>query len=167
MNCWLNIHTPVARGENRRENDRYVYLQDRGEHFANEISKGDFAVIYETVTVQNDGIITVNGKPLPNPAYAPRGGIVAFVRIISVFQLEKTPYEYNGDIYIGNFEGEYVRKSDDINKPIVPFKVIDSVWMKECKRHFVPHLGGGFRRLKPDECRAVSKLLGLNLQCED
>ena len=163
MRCWLNIHTPLPQGDNnRRKNDRQSFLQEKGRHFIDEVRQGDYAVIYETATVENNGTIIVNGKRLKERAYEPRGGIVALVKINTDFQAQ-TPYDYNGRVYIGYFDGECILKSENIEQPLVPLSEIDEAWVRDCNRHFVPHLNGGFRELKPDECRAVMKLLNVQL----
>ncbi|GEM_PF-4563028 len=160
MNCWLNVHTPLPVGDDRVENDRCAFLQVKGRHYINEVKLGDFAVIYETVTVENDGMITVNGKRQTNRAYTPRGGIVSFIKLEKPFIEEE--FEYNGRVYIGYFPGDYILQSSDINKPLVTFQKMDQEWQKTLQKHFHPLINGGFRKLEPDEFEIVCKLLGIS-----
>ena len=163
MKVWLNVHTPLPKDDteaHRREVDRTVYVQKKTEHYKDEIKIGDYAVIYEVKTDKNNGWVTVDDQP-PVPAYEPRGGIVALVKIATDFRPEPRPglRKFNGDYYVGDFTGECIRKSDDIVIPIVTFTEIDEVFISIHKKHFQPLIFGGIRELKPDECRAIEKLL--------
>jgi hypothetical protein len=138
-----------------------VYLQDKNEHFISEFNKGDFAFIYEAKGPSEVEEVEQRKKRRLKLQQG-RKGIIALVRIVSDF-MRGNEYDYNpldGSnrkiTYIGYFDTEKVA----CRRGFVPLEELREAYLEESLPRFYPLINGGLRKLKPEQCKIMTRLIG-------
>lgn len=160
MNCWLNIHYPPPETESQ---PCYVYLQRKNEHFISEFNIGDTAFIYQTLTSPPKVKITDKKGSRWLKLTKGKGGIIAVVKITNNF----VKHEENSYYPVGNrrqvdYIGYFNTSKVEAGREFVPLKEIKEAYLGAGLPCFNPCINGGLRKLKPDECRIMKRLVGFD-----
>lgn len=160
MQYWVNIHHPrIINPEEIKESRSIqcrVYLQERSSK-KRRPSVGDRVFIYETEALSGKTrtLIDENGR---HRAELGQGfkGIIALVEITE--KLKEHPHKWNDTDYVGSYKTKEIKtkkkkvKLDEINHAYSAMGIPNS---------FNPRTYTGLRILKPDEIRALSRLMGV------
>ena len=121
--------------EDYQNQKKVVFIQKKGKHNRDKIKRGDIVFIYETArpkrVIKNED---TNGK---REVCFRQGvkGLIAMVRINSVFANGK--WSWDGDEYIGSF------KTEIIEAKRVSLKTINDALRESSQSIFTPHVPGG------------------------
>lgn len=154
MNYWVNIHHPRAVNE-ARSSQCQVYLQKKSKQWP---SVGDRVFIYETEALSGETVISEDEDGAKHRVKLGHGakGIIALVQIVG--SLKKRRWIWNGTHYIGSYKTKEIEskrrvvKLSEINKGYSDMGLTNS---------FNPRTYTGLRKLKRDEIRVLSKLVGV------
>lgn len=154
MNHWVNIHHPRAVNE-ARSSQCQVYLQEKSKQWP---SVGDRVFIYETEALSGETVISEDEDGSKQRVKLGQGtkGIIALVQIVG--SLKKRKWIWNGTPYIGSYRTKEIETKKRVIKLIEINKGYSDMGISNS---FNPRTYTGLRKLKRDEIKALSKLLGV------
>ena len=155
MNYWVNIHHPRAINEARSSQCK-VYLQKKSKQWP---SVGDRVFIYETEALSGETVISEDEDGSKQRVKLGQGakGIIALVEIVG--NLKRRKWIWNGTPYIGLYNTKEIETK---KKTVVKLSEINTVYSDlGIPKIFNPRTYTGLRRLKRDEIRALSELVGV------